>query len=60
MKTLIKTIGVIVFSLMMYSIPILVACSFCLNWDGGIKFMLIITSCAQLVVLCTYVYTEVE
>lgn len=60
MKTLIKIIGIMVFSLIMYSIPILIACSFCLDWNNGIQFLLIITGCVQVAVLCTCLYMEVE
>ena len=59
MKTLIKTIGVMVFSLAMYAIPILIACSFFLDWNHGIQFLLIMTGCMQLAALCAWIYTEV-
>ena len=60
MKTLIKTIGVMVFCLVMYAIPILIACSFLLDWNGGIQFLLTITGFAQLATLCVCLYVEVE
>ena len=60
MKTLIKTVGVIVVCLAMYAIPILIACSFCLNWDILFKFLLTSVGLIELSALCTWVYMEVE
>lgn len=60
MKTLIRIIGVTVVCLAMYAIPILIACSFCLNWDDSLKFLLTSLGIIQLAALCTWVYMEVE
>ena len=40
MSKLIKIIGSIVFTVVMYSVPILFACSICLNWNGLLKLWL--------------------
>ena len=60
MKTLIKIIGVIVFCLAMYSIPILIACSFCLDWDNYFKFLLTMGGLLEFMVLCAWICTEVD
>ena len=60
MRTLIKIIGVMVFCFAMYAIPILIACSFCLNWDDSLKFLLTSVGLIQLAALCALVYVEVE
>ena len=60
MKTLIRIIGVMVVCLAMYAIPILIACSFCLNWDVLFKFLLTSVGLIELSGLCTWVYVEMS
>ena len=60
MKALIKIIGVMVFCLAMYAIPILIACSFCLNWDAFFKLLFILVGLMQLAALCSWIYMEVD
>ena len=40
MSKLIKIIGSIVFTAVMYAVPILFTCSICLNWNGLLKLWL--------------------
>lgn len=42
-------IGSIMASLVMYAIPVLLACSFAFNWPGSAKFFLSIAMFTQLV-----------
>lgn len=60
MKTLIRIIGVMVVCLAMYAIPILIACSFCLDWDDSLKFLFTSVGLVELSGLCTWVYMEAE
>lgn len=64
MKTSLKkffiTIGIIIFSLVMFSVPILTACSFCLSWSSHSKFILTILTIVQLVILVSYVSYQVN
>ena len=55
MSKLIKIIGSIVFTVVMYSVPILFACSICLRWNGVLKLWLSIGVGLQIVA----VYLEV-
>lgn len=60
MGTLIKIIGSVVFAVVMYSVPILLACSFCLHWDGEYKFLLLVCSLLQFIFLCFAILDKVE
>ena len=60
MNTLLGIIGGIVFSIVMYSVPILTTCSIALNWDGTISFGLIALSLIQLYVLTVLVINKAE
>ena len=40
MSKLIKIIGSIVFTVVMYAVPILFTCSICLHWNGLLKLWL--------------------
>ena len=60
MTKIIKIIGSIIFSCVMYSLPILTTCSFCFDWDGFSKMILLICSCGQLMALIVWVYYKAE
>lgn len=60
MNKLITIIGSIVFAVAMYSIPILLACSICLHWDGEYKFLLVVCSLLQFTFICFAIMDKVE
>ena len=60
MSKLIKIIGSIVFTVVMYSVPILFACSICLHWNGIFKLWFSIGVGLQIVVVYLEVMTKVE
>lgn len=60
MDKLIKIIGILVFSVLMYALPIIVALSFVLNWSDGIQFGLVILSLMQFSSLFAWIYMEME
>lgn len=58
MNILIRIIGSAVLSLVLYVIPILLACSFCLEWDGYICFVLIVVSFTEIYYLATFIFSN--
>lgn len=60
MDKLIKIIGILVFSALMYVLPIIVTLSFVLNWPGTIQFSLVILSLMQFSSLFAWIYIEME
>ena len=60
MSKLIIIIGSIVFAVAMYSIPILLACSICLHWDGMYKFLLSVCAVLQVIFICFAIMDKVE
>lgn len=55
----VKVLGCIIFSLMIFSVPVLTALSFALGWSPAIRFFLTIASACMLVALITLLYAEV-
>lgn len=60
MRTLIRTIGCMVFAALMYSVPIVATCSFLLEWDAFIRLILSTIAVGQLVMMCILVDTTVQ
>lgn len=60
MNILIRIIGSVILSLVLYAIPILLACSFCLEWDGSISFILIIVSLIELCYFVGFIFSTSE
>ena len=56
MNKIIKIVGSIVVSVIMYAIPILTACSFAYAWDGFVRLILTLASLTQLVCLAFEVF----
>lgn len=55
MENLVKIIGEVVVALVIVIIPILTACSFCLNWLDESKFFLMLLLIGDLVLVGTMV-----
>ena len=51
MRKTIIFIGCTVVAVLVYSVPILLACSFLLNWDNFAKFIFTLAAIAELVLL---------
>ena len=60
MDKLIKLIGILVFTALMYIIPIAVTLSFVLNWSSGIQFALVVVSLLQVSSLFAWIYMEMD
>ena len=60
MSKLIKIIGGIVFTVVMYSVPILFTCSICLHWNAIFKLWFSIGVGLQIVAVYLEVMTKVE
>ena len=60
MKKTIILIGCVVVAVLMYSIPILLACSFFLNWDSFMKFILTLAATGELALLTFALAYKVE
>ena len=60
MTKIIKIIGSAVFTAVMYAVPVMIACAFCLNWDGFYKLCLLIMGAGQYIVLTSIVYEKAD
>lgn len=60
MDKLIKLIGILVFTALMYTIPIAVTLSFILNWSSGIQLALVVLSLLQISSLFAWIYMEMD
>lgn len=60
MDKLIKLIGIVVFTALMYTIPIMLTLSFVLNWSSGIQLGLIVLSLLQVSSLFAWIYMEMD
>lgn len=58
MNSLIKIIGSVVLSSVLYAIPILLACSFCLEWDFYISFVLIAISLTEFCYFAEFIFSN--
>ena len=56
----IKIIGSVVFTAMMYALPILLACSFAFSWIPFIKLVLLITNLFVFTAICAAIFDEVD
>lgn len=56
---LIKIIECIVFTAMMYAVPILFTCSICLNWNAFVKLWLSLSVGLQIIAVYFYVMVKV-
>ena len=60
MDKLIKLIGILVITALMYIIPIAVTLSFVLNWSSGIQLALVVLSLLQVSSLFAWIYMEMD
>ena len=60
MSSIIKVIGTLVFSIVMYSVPILFTCSILLHWHPFLKMLCVICAVLQLIALCFAVQAKAE
>ena len=60
MSKIVLLLGAIVFSLLMYSVPIIVVLSFVYDWDGYYQFLLVIAAGVQFLFLVSTVLNKVE
>ena len=62
MTTIIKVIGCIVLSLILYAIPVLLVCSIAYKWDDFVTIVLFILAFGEFCALWNAIYnaTEVE
>lgn len=60
MSAVIKMIGSIVLSFVVYSVPILTTCSFVYDWNGIIQFLLTFASFMEMLLLVALIYNEVD
>ena len=60
MKEFITAIGILLFSLFMYAIPIVLTLSFALNWDGYVQFVLVLIAIIQLALICAAIQFIME
>lgn len=60
MSKIVLLLGTIVFSLLMYSVPIIVVLSFVYDWDGYYQFLLVIAAVVQFLFLVYTVLNKVE
>ena len=56
----IKFIGAVVFTAILYALPILLTCSFAFSWIPLIKLVLLITNLFVFTVICMVIFGEVE
>lgn len=60
MSKIVRVLGAVVFSLLMYSVPIILALSFVYDWDGYYQFLLSIAAGVQFLVLVATVLSKAE
>lgn len=60
MKIFFTAIGLFLFSLFMYAIPIVLTLSFALNWDPFVQFVLVIIAIIQLGLMCAAIQFIME
>ena len=60
MKNFFTAIGILLFSLFMYAIPIVLALSFALNWNQHIQFVLVFIAIVQLILICAAIQLIME
>lgn len=56
MKKSVMLLGALVFTALMYCVPALLTCSFLLNWDSFVKYLLCIAAIWQFSVAVILVY----
>jgi hypothetical protein len=59
MKNMVNIIGIFVTTAILYTIPILTACSFIYKWNGSSKTVLIVVSIIEFCGLCTLITDNV-
>lgn len=60
MSKIVRVLGAIVFSLLMYSVPIILTLSFVYDWDGFYRWVCCISSVGQFLVLVAAVLYKAE
>lgn len=60
MKKCIQIIGCIGLTILIFSIPILTACSFALDWNGSLKFVFSLLSITEFILITFTVYEKVD
>ena len=57
-KEYLQAIGVLVFCVALFSIPILATCSFCLGWNLVAKYLLTMGSIVELTIAVAWIQLE--
>lgn len=60
MSKLVTIVGSIVVTVVMYSVPILLACSICLHWNAMYKLLLSFCAVLQMILICFAIMDKVE
>lgn len=60
MSKIVRVLGSLVVSLLVYSIPVLNVVSYFQNWDGGLRVVLTIVSALQIAAIFWFVYSKTE
>lgn len=60
MKKLTRIIGSTVIAALMYAVPILLTCAFCLEWSGVLKWLWLLCGVGQFIVFVYAVYENTE
>ena len=56
----IKVIGSVIFTAILYALPILLTCSFAFSWIQPIKFFLVIINICLFTAICSMIFAKVE
>lgn len=59
MKDFLAAIGCFVTTIIMFSIPALIACSFCLDWSLYTKLILMMSSIVWVIVVTVAIYNNI-
>lgn len=60
MRKIVRIVGSIVLAALMYCVPIVFTCAFCLGWDGFMKLILLICAVGQVAILAELVYFKCD
>lgn len=60
MKNAINTLGILILTLMIISVPILCTCSYLLNWDSFIKLISSLLTVLEMIGIGEILYVKVE
>lgn len=60
MNSIIKIIGILVFAVVMYAVPILFTCSILLYWNPLLKLICLVCVALQFIALCSAIQEKAE